>query len=219
MIFKLLKKEFSLCLHATCILFLAFSAFVFIPNYPYEVMFFFSGLSFFFVSLTARENGDAAFTATLPVKKRDIAISRILFCAVFQVALLILAGIAVAVKETCFSLEAQINLAGSTANLAFFGHGGVLLGIFNLIFFPWHFKDPTKAGLPFSVAAAVQFVLIALLVVLRFTAPVYGGELVSPDPANMGIKSVFFCAGIAFYLGATALSCYLSARVFEKTDL
>lgn len=219
MIFKLLKKEFSLCLHLTCIMFLAFCAFVFIPNYPYEVMFFFSSLAIFFVCLTARENGDASFSCTLPVKKREVAISRILFCVTFQALLLILAGITTAIKEACFSVPAQINLAGSTANLAFLGHGGVLLGVFNLIFFPWHFKNPTKVGVPFFVAAIAQFTVIAVLIVLRFTAPVYSDLLVSPDPANMGVKAIFFSVGIAFYLGATALSCYLSARQFEKTDL
>ncbi len=215
----LLKKEFALSLHATCILFLAFAAFVFIPNYPYEVMFFFSGLSVFFVCISARENQDAPFSCTLPVPKRAVACARILFCAVFQVALLILAGIAVAIKESCFSPEAQINMAGSVANLAFLGHGGLLLGLFNLIFFPWYFRDPTKVGLPFLVAAAVQFLVIACLTVLRFAAPVYSDLLLSVDPANLGVKAIFFCVGIAFYFGATALSCYLSAKRFEKTDL
>ena len=219
MIFQLLKKEFSLCLHATSAMFLAFCAFVFIPNYPYEVMFFFSGLSVFFVCLTARENGDTAFSCTLPVRKREVAVSRVLFCAIFQTALLLLTGISVAVKENVFPAQAQINLAGSTANLALLGHGGVLLGLFNLIFFPWHFKNPTKVGLPFFVAALAQFVLIGLLIVLRFVCPVYCDLLVAPDPENMGVKASFFSVGIVFYLGATALSAYLAARRFEKTDL
>ncbi len=216
---KLLKKEFSLCLHATSIAFLAFCVFVFIPNYPYEVMFFFSGLAIFFVCLTARENQDAAFTCSLPVKKGEVAVSRILFCGVFQIALLVLTGVTVAIKECCFPPEAQINLAGSSANLAFLGHGGVLLGVFNLIFFPWHFKNPAKVGLPFFVAAVVQFVIVGVLIVLRHAAPVYSDLLVSRDPANMGVKAIFFSVGIAFYLGATALTAYLSARRFEKTDL
>ena len=219
MTLKLLKKEFSLCLHATSILFLAFCAFVFIPNYPYEVMFFFSGLSIFFVSLTAREMGDLPFTCTLPVKKREVALARVLFCMVFQAALLFLTGVTIAIKESVFPVEAQVNLAGSTANLALLGHGGVLMGLFNLIFFPWHFKSPTKVGLPFLVAALVQFTLIALLVVLRFVCPVYCDLLVAPDPANMGVKAIFFAVGIAFYLGASALSAYLAARNFERCDL
>lgn len=216
---KLLKKEFSLCLHATNIAFLAFCAFVFIPNYPYEVMFFFAGLSAFFVCLTARENQDASFSCSLPVRKRDIAAARVLFCAIMQTALLVLAGVTVAIKEACFPASAQINLAGSQANLALLGHGGVLLGVFNLIFFPWFFKNPNKVGIPFVVASIVQFVIVGVLIVLRHAAPVYSDLLVTPDPANMGVKAIFFSVGIAFYLGATALSAYLSAKRFEKTDL
>lgn len=216
---KLLKKEFSLCLHATSFVFLAFCAFVFIPNYPYEVMFFFSGLSIFFICLTARENQDAAFSCTLPVRKRDIAAARVLFCAIMQTALLILAGLTVAIKETCFPAAAQVNLAGSQANLALLGHGGVLLGVFNLIFFPWFFKNPSKVGIPFVVASIVQFLIVGVLIVLRHAAPVYSDLLVTADPANMGVKAIFFSVGIAFYLGASALAAYLSARRFEKTDL
>lgn len=216
---NLIKKEFSLCLHATCFIFLAFCAFVFIPNYPYEVMFFFSGLSVFFVCLTARENQDACFSCTLPVKKSRVAVARILFCAIFQIALWLLAGVAVAIKEAAFPPEVQINLAGSAANLALLGHGGVLLGAFNLVFFPWYFKNPNKVGIPFFVAAAAQFLIVAVLIVLRFTAPVYSDMLVTPDSEYVGVKAAFFSAGILFYLGATALSCYLSSKLFEKTDL
>ena len=219
MILKLLKKEFALCLHVTSVAFLVFCAFVFIPNYPYEVMFFFSGLSVFFVSLTARENGDTPFSCTLPVRKGEVAIARILFCAVFQIALLVLAGVTVAIKESAFSVPSQINLAGSTANLAFLGHGGVLLGLFNLIFFPWHFKNPSKVGLPFLAGALVQFFVIAVLIILRFICPVYCDLLVTPDPEHMGVKAIFFSVGIAFYVGATAFAAYLSAKRFEKTDL
>ena len=219
MILKLLKKEFSLCLHATSILFLTFCAFVFIPNYPYEVMYFFSGLTVFFVCLTARENGDTLFSCTLPVKKRDVAVARVLFCTIFQITLLVLTGVCIAVKETLFPVAAQVNFAGSTANLALLGHGGVLLGLFNLIFFPWHFKNPTKVGLPFFVAAIAQFLLIGLLIVLRFVCPVYCDLLVAPDPENMGVKAIFFSVGIVFYLGATAFAAFLAARRFEQTDL
>ena len=219
MIAKLLKKEFSLSLHATSIVFLTFCAFVFIPNYPYEVMFFFSGLTVFFVCLTARENGDIAFSCTLPVRKRDVAVSRVLFCTIFQAALLLLTGVCIAVKESVFTQDMQVNLAGSTANLALLGHGGVLLGLFNLIFFPWHFKNPTKVGLPFFVGAMAQFILIGVLIVLRFVCPVYCDLLVTVDPENVGVKAIFLSVGIAFYVGATALSAFLAARRLEKTDL
>ena len=219
MILKLIGKEFRLCLHPTSILFVFFACFVFIPNYPYEVAFFFSGLSVFFVCLTARENGDLPFTCALPVRKREVALARIFFCVLFQVALLLLTGVAIAVKELCFPASAQVNLAGTCANLALLGHGGLLLGIFNIVFFPQYFKNPNKVGVPFLVAAVVQFVCVALFCILRFTAPVYSDLLAAPFPQYIGAKATVFGIGIFLYGLLTVLACFFSARRFSQTDL
>ncbi len=215
----LLKKEFLLCAHPTCFVFLLFSAFVFIPNYPYEVMFFFSGLSAFFVALSARENGDAAFTASLPVEKGKIAVARILMCAVFQVSLLLLAGITTLVKELCFPLSAQINYAGTSANLAFLGYGALLLGVFNLIFYPLHWKNPKKAGIPFLLASLAEFLLIAVFIALRFALPLCRDGLCAPDPVSMAGKAVVFAVGIVAWAAFTVLACIISAKLFRKVNL
>ena len=42
---NLIKKEIALCMHPTAFIFLFFAVLVFMPNYPYEVIFFFSCLS------------------------------------------------------------------------------------------------------------------------------------------------------------------------------
>ncbi len=215
----LLKKEFALCLHPTCLLFLCFSAFVFIPNYPYEVMFFFSGLSVFFVCLTARENGDAAYTCCLPVKKRQAACARILMCVLLQLALLTLAAGMTAVKELCFPAERQINMAGMMANTAFLGFGAVVLGVFNCIFFPVYYQNPQKVGKPFVLAAVAVFLVIFLLIALRFTVPLFRDTLNTPDPENMGLKCAVLGLGLAFYALCTLFAVHLSAKRFERCDL
>lgn len=215
---KLLKKEFALCLHPTSFIFPAMCLFVFIPNYPYTVMFFFAGLSAFFVCLTARENGDAAFSCTLPVPKSFVPLARIVMLVIFQLVLITLASVCVTIKELAFTAEAQVNLAGNAANTAFIGYGFVLLGVFNIIFFPTHFKRPEKVGIPFVVASVVVFVLIALGIVLRFTVPFVAGALNAPDPQHMGAKLGVLFGGFVFYAGMTVLSCYLSARNFVKVD-
>ena len=215
----LLKKEFALCLHPTCLLFLCFSAFVFIPNYPYEVMFFFSGLSVFFVCLTARENADAAFTCTLPVKKRDVAVARMLMCGILQISLLACAAVTTAIKERCFPVEMQINMAGIMANAAFLGFGAFILGVFNGIFFPVYYKNPQKVGKPFLLASAAEFFIIFLLIVLRFSVPLFRDTLNTPDPENMGVKCAVLGFGLAFYALSTAFAVRVSAKLFEKCDL
>ena len=213
----LIKKEFSLCLHPTAFVFLTFAALTFVPNYPYEVIFFFSGLSVFFISLTARENGDFAFTCSLPVKKRDVPLARIIAAATFQCALLLLTAVCIAIKQTMLPDEMLINLAGNSANLAFCGFGALVLGAFNLTFFPLHYRDPHKVGVPFVISSAVQFVLIGCLVALRHL-PFYA-PLVSPDPANLGVKLAVLLGGLLFYAVMTACAAMLSMRKFEKAEL
>ncbi len=182
----LIKKEFSLCLHPMAIAFLSFAALVFVPNYPYEVIFFFSGLSVFLICMSARENGDLAFTCSLPVKKRHVPLARVLAAVMLQCALLFLTALCTLIKQTAFPDEMLVNLAANSANLAFCGFGAFLLGVFNLVFFPLHYQDPHKVGVPFVIAAAVQFVLIGLMIAIRHL-PFYA-PLTSPDFANFGVN-------------------------------
>lgn len=215
----LLKKEFSLCLHPTSFMFLCFCLFVFIPNYPYEVMFFFSGLSVFFICLTARENDDATLSCTLPVSKGDVAMARMVLCILLQAALLLLAGLTTAVKQLVFPVESQVNLAGLMANTAFLGEGAMLLGIFNLIFFPMYFRDVRKVGVPFLIASAVEFVLIGLSVTLRFAFPFVRDVVNTPDPANMAVKLAVLGIGLCLYGVFTWIAMVLGKRNFIKNDL
>lgn len=215
----LLRKEFRLCLHPTALIFLAFAGFVFIPSYPYEVMFFFSGLSVFFICLTARENGDAAFTCALPVKKGDVARARIFMCVILQVALLALAACATAVKQLYFPLHMQINQAGIMANTAFLGGGALLLGCFDLIFFPLYWGAPEKVGIPFLIASISEFVMITVFLICRHAVPFVRDVLNTPDPNAMGIKSVVLGAGLIFYALAVCVSARLSVKRFCKIDL
>ena len=81
---ELLKKEFVLAMHPTAPIFLVLSAMLLIPNYPYYVVFFYTGLAIFFTCLNGRENHDIAYTVQLPVKKSDVVKSRFLFVLVLE---------------------------------------------------------------------------------------------------------------------------------------
>lgn len=215
----LLKKEFALCLHPTSFIFLCFCLFVFIPNYPYEVMFFFSGLSVFFICLTARENDDATLSCTLPVSKGSVAKARMVLCMLLQAALLLLAGIATAVKQLAFPVEAQVNLSGLMANMAFLGEGAMLLGVFNLIFFPMYFRDVRKVGVPFLVASAVVFVLIGLSITLRFALPFVRDVVNTPDPSHLAVKLAILLSGLCLYGVFSWIAMAIGTKNFIKNDL
>ena len=144
---NLLKKEFSLAMHPTAYLFLTFACFVFIPNYPYEVIFFFSTLAVFFTCLKGRENKDLSFTCILPVEKKQIAESKIAATVLLQCALLGLTAVMVFLKQAV--LPQSVNQAGMDANLVTLAGGFFLFGWFQILFFPMYFSDPNRIGKPF----------------------------------------------------------------------
>ena len=128
---KLLKKEFILCMHPTGYIMMLMAAFVLIPGYPYTVSCFYMGLAIYFICLTARENHDATYTLMLPVSRSDAVKARILFCALLEIADLILMGVFVLIKGAIGSMP---NPAGLDAGLALIGEGLIIFALFNMIF-------------------------------------------------------------------------------------
>lgn len=215
----LIKKELQLCLHPSVFLFFAFSALVFAPNYPYEVIFFFSALSVYFCCLSARENGDLPFTCALPVRKARVPLARILVATGIQCAMLALTGILGAVKSAALPAEQQINQAGLSANLALVGNGAVILGAFNLVFFPLFYRSPERIGVPFLLAAVVQFLLVGVFLLLRWSVPLFSETLNGGNADHTAAKAAAMFTGLAVYAAATSLSCFFSMRNFKRVDL
>lgn len=216
---NLIKKEIALCLHPTVFIFLSFAALVFVPNYPYEVIFFFSCLSVFFCCMMTRENGDIAFSCALPVKKEHIPLAKILVTIGLQGISLLLVGVIGAIKGAVLPAEQYVNQAGISANLTLVGNGAILLGMFNLIFFPRYFKAPDKIGVPFVIGAIVVFLLICLFIVLRWATPLYSTTLNGLNAVNTGAKAVALIIGFVVYIMLSAISCKLSMKYFQKIDV
>ncbi|CDE73002.1 putative uncharacterized protein [Acidaminococcus sp. CAG:917] len=216
---NLIKKEMRLCLHPTVFIFLSFAVLVFVPSYPYEAIFFFSCLSVFFSCMMTRENGDIPFTCTLPVKKEQIPLAKMLVVFGLQCIIMLLVGIMGAIKGAIFPIEQYFNYSGISANLVLIGNGAILLGIFNLVFFPCYFKKPDKIGVPFIISAIVIFLLISIFIVLRWVTPLYSTTLNGLNSENTGAKLVALAIGIVIYAVLSVVSCKLSMRHFQKVDL
>ena len=206
-------------MHPTAFIFLFFAVLVFVPNYPYEVIFFFSCLSVFFCSMMGRENGDIAFSCALPVKKEHIPLAKMLVVFGLQGIILLLVGIIGAVKGAVLPAEQYVNQAGISANLALVGNGAVLLGVFNMIFFPRYFKSPDRIGVPFVIGAVVVFFLIGVFIVSRWATPLYSITLNGLNSQNIGAKAAALTIGIVIYIVLSAISCKLSMRHFQRIDV
>ena len=160
----LLKKEWKLVMMPVPLLFLLLSALVLVPNYPYYVTFFYTTLGIFLMLQSARENRDLYYMALLPVTKREMVKARFLL-------VLSVEGLQMLVCIPFLLLRASYgelkNAVGIEANIAFLGLSLVLLGLFNRIFFPMHYKNAYDLGKPFVVSSAVLAVFIFVLEALR----------------------------------------------------
>ncbi len=213
---RLLKKEFALSFHPTSTIFLLFTLLVFVPNYPYEVLFFFSCLGVFFTCLTARENSDLVFTCTLPVAKKDAVKARMSMVGLFQIATIVLAAILAYVKSVVLPMP---NAAGMDANAAFVGMGAMILGVFNIIFFPGYYKNPNKVGVPFVIAALTVFAIIIVEIVLCYAVPFVRDSVDSLARDGLMYRMAVCATGIAFYFGLSVVAYFVSAKRISHVDL
>ena len=149
----LFKKEWKLVMLPVPLLFLLLSGLVLIPNYPYYVTFFYNGLGIFMLMQSLRENRDTAYMMLLPVTKAQMVRAR--FRTVVQLELLqILACVPFMLLRAGYG---QLNNAvGIEANAAFLGLGLVQMGLFNLVFFPMHYRNAYDLGKPFLAASAAE---------------------------------------------------------------
>lgn len=212
----LLYKEFRLVTHPTTVLFLLLSMMLLIPNYPLYVTFFYCTLGIFFACLGGRENGDIFYTVLQPVQKCDAVRARILFAAVFELVQLLLAAGCAVLRIRLIGAQ---NAAGMDANLALFGFSFLLLGLFNLTFFSLYYKNPTKVGKPFAVAAIVMFLGILVLESMCFILPIFKESLDTSDPLFLKEKFAVLLFGAFAYAALTFAAYKVAKRRFVRLDI
>lgn len=212
---NLLYKEIRLAMHPMALAFLALSAMLLIPNYPYYVIFFYTSLGVFFICLTGRENRDIFYTLSLPVNKRDVVSARMLTVVLLELAQLLTAGVFAAIKS---ALPIPPNVVGIDANITFFGSSLAMLGLFNLVFFGSYYKAPDKVGTAFLKGCIAEAVYMIIAEMLVHAVPFARDVLDTPDPQGMGAKLIALAVGALLFIGLTALAWKKAMDSFEKLD-
>ncbi len=213
---NLLYKEFRLASHPAAYLFLGLAAMMLIPNYPLSVTFFYPCLGAFFICQNGRENRDIFYSMLLPVEKGSLVRARFLMVSLLQLGQILLCVPFLFLRNLYPPVE---NVVGLDANLALLGFGLVLMGLFNLVFFSRHYRDPSRVGVPFLLASLVMFLGIGVTEALPHFVPVIRDRLDTPLFQFLPEKLLCFALGAAVYALLTALSCRLSVRSFETLDL
>lgn len=215
-VMRLLKKDFRLAMHPTVPLMLLSSAMVLIPNYPYSLPFFYTSMGIFFTCLLSRENRDVVYSLNLPVSKRDIVSSRLLFAVTVELCQLVLMTPFALLSQYCIG---NVNAAGMDANIALFAEGFAVYGIFNIVFFLSYYSDVTRVGVAFIGSSVAIFFCIACDIIFSYTVPLFRDRLDTPDPSNLPAKLTFLGVSILFFVICCLICHTVSVHKFEKQDI
>lgn len=227
----LLNKELKLCLHPTVFIYLGLILMLLIPNYPYLVSCFFVCNAIFFIFQTARENGDAMYTAMLPVSKAQAVRARVLFVVIIQaIDLLLMAGMC------AFALVSmpEHNAGGTDHGLSLLAFALVLFAIFNLIFLPSFYKTGYKAGSSFLKGAIGVWIWLMLIEGLMIASGTMAGNDSAPaffrfisenidcfpqTAKAWTVQGILFGAGLLIYAVCTFLAARLSVKRYDKVNV
>jgi hypothetical protein len=215
---ELLFKEFKLAMHPTTYLFLAVGLLLLIPGYIYYVAFIYTCLSIFFLFLSARENKDTFFTASLPVRKRDAVKARCLFVAIIELTQTLLA-VPFAIISIRINPNPAGNLAGIEANIAFFGLVLIMYALFNFIFLPQFYKTTIKVGGPLILSSIALAIYVTAVEFAVQTIPYLKTHLDTADPAMALYQLPVLILGIMIFTLSLWWTYRKSAANFEKVDL
>lgn len=213
----LLCKELRLSLHPAQLLFLALSAMVLIPSYPYYVIFLYTCLGVYFMFLSGRENRDVFYTALLPVRKCEVVRARVLSAALIELVQVL---VTVPLAVLSVRMNPGTNTAGIEPNVAFFGLVFVMLGGFNLIFLPSFYQTALRTGR--GLIWGSVFILLYFIAVesaAQYVPSPVSAFLDTTEPAAQLRQLPLLLCGLLLWIGLTALASRISERRFERVDL
>lgn len=213
---KLLMKEFRLSMHPTAPLMVLLSAMVFIPNYPFVVIFFYVSMSIFFTCLDGRENKDIVYSLSLPIAKRDIVRARISFSALVETVQLIIMLPLIFLAQR---VNPNGNQAGLDANIALIGLGFISYGIFNFVFFTSYYKNVNEVGSSFIKGSIALTLCMAADIVSTYAVPFVRDILDTPDSSHIVAKLIYTGIGAIVFLVLTLAACRIGEKRFDALDL
>ena len=165
---------------------------------------------------SARENRDLYYMALLPVTKREMVKARFSLVLTIEAMQVLICLPFLLLRASYGEIK---NAVGMEANIAFLGFSLVLLGLFNRIFFPMHYKNAYDLGKPFVVSSAALALGMIILETLQHVLPYRKDVCDSYEAADQLRQLPVLFGGLLAFVLLTVRSFSISVRRFENADL
>ncbi len=214
---NLLYKEFKLCVPVQAWVFVCLSALIGIPSWPSLVPFIYPLAGFATIFPIALSNRDLLYTGILPARKSDVVLGKVLLVVALEL-ISILISIPFAIIRCCFYPNTGFSDLG--INIALYGIVLFAYALFNIIFFPWNYRNPDAKNTCCFLASTLITAFFLSGVTFAFIAIPGAGDFINQyTGASLFTQLGFFALGIASFVLLTFASYKTAAKRFEKVDL
>jgi len=225
---KLLKKEFLLSLNPNVIIMGLLGITIAIPSYPAFVGFFYILGGLCSIMPRAAADKDLEYTAMLPIPKHQVVVSKMLLFIALELGTMLFtvpfAVLRVLVFDPPLFAAAQgqaeelASMISMEPSLSTFGFAFLIFGIYNILFFPWFYKNPSKINAPQLVATLITMVISIVFMVISMALPALNFEALQ-TPLYLGIQLGILVGGLLIGGLLTFFAAKLASKHFEKVDI
>lgn len=213
---NLIYKELTLVVSMVTYIMLATTALLLIPAYPYAVSMGYVILGILNTFGIQRAYKDEQFTASLPLPRRAIVLSKYIV-VIYSQLLHVLASVPFAIIST-YVMNKGGNPVGLDANFAFYGIQILLLGVFNSIFLPGFFKTGYKMGKPAFAATTVYMVLTVIIELVIALVPALNSVL-DGHGGGLTIRLTLLVVAFILYIVINYLSYLKAVKNYERVSI
>ena len=213
---NLLRKEFSLVIKPYYFLYTLFGALLLIPQWVYFV----APMYLVFIALpniiqSAKVQKDMEFTMLLPIRKSDAVRARVLAFATLEVAQIAVIAVFAALNIALYHMPNFL----IDPNVAYIGCVFAMFGVFNVIFFPMHYRTGFKLAVPLIVSITAVILFAGIIEVLVATVPAVTHALDGISSQALVAQIPVLLCGIVVFALLTWISIQISAKRFSKVNL
>lgn len=228
----LIYKELKLAMHPMCYIFmLVFPFMILIPNYPASISFIYVLCSYPILFLGAnkgQQSNDLLFSTLLPVRKKDIVLSRLVTVSIIQVVSIIVSACLIPLANFLHEQIVNSTPAGSpvpevpglTLNgyLSIVGIALIGFAITDLIFFSIYYKRGKSIVLStiFSILGFTLYITVTTIIIPY----IKGCEGYKTFLCDSGIlpQLLIFGIGIILYFLLRYIAYRISSKELENVD-
>ena len=221
---NLLYKEFKLSIHPLTYFFVTLmSMSALAPSFPsfIPLLYFGACYTFLFIGMNkTTTTNDLLYTCLLPIRREGVVKARVFSTTILQLIMLVLVFSFFSVNRFIFAADQSDQKLGIISlnmeqGIALLGIYLICLGVYDLIYMPWFYKNGK------SIIANMFVALLAVVVVgglLTITPYWLAKDILTIKGGNLILQFGILLAGLGFWLSSKILVIKLSTKNLIKLN-